>query len=111
MRIAGLVGRTLRAVPSGVDAGLGLAARAGFLRRSEDGWILLPLGLCVVDGIAEAVITGIGCETVQVPLGEEADRRQVYAGLLESEIHSYRRLPLRIASMRGPWTAVTAHPA
>ncbi len=48
MRITGLLGRTLRAVPAGVSPALGLAARAGFLRRSEDGWLLLPLGVRVV---------------------------------------------------------------
>ncbi len=98
MRITGLLGRTLRAVPAGVSPALGLAARAGFLRRSEDGWLLLPLGVRVVARMAEALTTGITCETVQIRLGPEADRGRAYAGLLQGEIQSHRQLPLRIAS-------------
>ena len=98
MKIGGLLGRTLRARPSGVDAPLGLAARAGFLRPSAGGWVVLPLGLRVLDRMTDVLLHGLGCEPAQVLSEEREGRGAAYAELLRNEIQSHRQLPMRIAT-------------
>lgn len=98
MKIGGLLGRTLRARPSGVDAPLGLAARAGFLRPSAGGWVVLPLGLRVLDRMTDVLLHGLGCEPAQVLSEEPEGRGAAYAELLRNEIPSRRQLPMRIAT-------------
>ena len=97
MRIQGLVGRTLRAVPAGMPAALGVAARAGFVRPASGGLLLLPLGARVVDRIEHELVDGSGCEPIEPVIGV-GDLREVVASLFVGEVQSYRHLPLRIAT-------------
>jgi prolyl-tRNA synthetase len=102
MKIEGLVGRTLRAQPSGVSAAMGLAARAGFLRPSAGGWTALPLGVRILDRITNALLKGLECQPVSMPVRGLEEARQVLSELMVGETQSYRHLPLRIAtSWRG----------
>ncbi len=109
MRIGGLLGRTLRAVPSGIDPALGPAARAGFLRPSTHGWFLLPLGVRVLDRMVEALIAGLECEPAHLFLTGASDRGQVYAELIRAEVQSHRDLPLRIAMRWDGEAALDGH--
>lgn len=99
MRIQGLVGRTLRAVPTGMPTALGVAARAGFVRPATGGLLLLPLGARVVDHIEHELVDGLGCEPIEPVIGA-GDLGEVVAGLFVGEVQSYRHLPLRIATRR-----------
>jgi hypothetical protein len=117
MKIEGLVGRTLRARPSGVGADMGLAARAGFLRPCPDGWILLPMGMRVLDRMARALIGGLECQPVSLPSRRFENSGRTLSELMQGETQSYRHLPLRIATLwRGeadalmPSTQAEAHP-
>jgi prolyl-tRNA synthetase len=100
MRINGLVGRTLRAVPAGMTSALGAAARAGFVRPASGGLILLPLGVWVIDRIAAELVRGLTCEPIEA-LTCSGDVAGAMANLLRSEVQSYRQLPLRIATRGG----------
>jgi prolyl-tRNA synthetase len=97
MRIGGLVGRTLRAVPAGMTPALGAAARAGFVRPTSGGLILLPLGVWVIDRIAAELVSGLACEPIKAPTWSR-DVARAMADLLRLEVQSYRQLPLRIAT-------------
>ena len=98
MKIEGLVGRTLRARPAGLSAAMGMAVRAGFLRPCSDGWIVLPLGVRVMDRMAEAVLEGIDCHPVSILAGRVGDVARLMLELLQGDTQSYRHLPLRIAT-------------
>ncbi len=102
MKIEGLVGRTLRARPTGLSAAMGMAVRAGFVRPCTDGWIMLPLGVRVMDRMAETVLEGLDCHPVSILAGRVGDIARVMSELLQGDTQSYRHLPLRIAtSARG----------
>ncbi len=75
MKIEGLVGRTLRAQPAGVGAALGLAVRAGFLRPCASGWIVLPLGVRILDRMSSALLDGLECQRVNLLVAREGEVR------------------------------------
>jgi prolyl-tRNA synthetase len=98
MKIEGLVGRTLRAQPSGVSAAMGLAARAGFLRPCAGGWTVLPLGVRILDRMTNALLKGLKCQSVSMPVRGVEEAAQALSELMLGETQSFRHLPLRIAT-------------
>jgi prolyl-tRNA synthetase len=100
VKIEGLVGRTMRALPSGSKATMALAARAGFLRPSRGGWMVLPLGLRVLSRISEALLKGLDCQPVGVLAPDAESSAGAISELFRNETQSYRHLPLRIATTR-----------
>lgn len=102
MRLAGLVGRTLRSAPAGVPASIGLAARAGLLRPVPGGVLLLPLGAEVMRLIKGQLLEGLDLESVSV-MSETGGELEAVADLLAGEVQSYRHLPLRIAVSGASW--------
>lgn len=98
MKIEGLVGRTLRAQPAGVGAALGLAVRAGFLRPCAGGWIVLPLGVRILDRMSNALLDGLECQRVNLLVAREGESARALSDLLQGDTQSYRHLPLRIAT-------------
>jgi prolyl-tRNA synthetase len=99
MKIEGLVGRTLRAQPSGVSAAMGLSARAGFLRPCGGGWLVLPLGMRILDRMANALLEGLECQLVGVPARVVGDAGRALSELMQGATQSYRQLPMRIATL------------
>lgn len=97
MRLAGLVGRTLRSAPAGVGTSIGLAARAGLLRPVPGGILLLPLGAEIMRQMKSQLLRGLGFDSVSV-MSEEGSELEAVAGLMTGEVQSYRHLPLRIAT-------------
>jgi prolyl-tRNA synthetase len=117
MKITGLVGRTLRAQPSGVSAAMGLAVRAGFLRPCAGGWTVLPLGVRILDRMSDVLLKGLECQSVGIPVRGVEEAGRVLSELMLGGTQSYRHLPLRIAtSWRGaealltPSTQAEPHP-
>lgn len=98
MKIDAFSGKTLRSTPSGLSAPMGLAARAGLVRPWARGWLMLPLGVKVLDRLCEAVREGLDCQPVGMVNGKAEGVCEALTGLLRSEIQSYRQLPLRIAT-------------
>lgn len=99
MKIEGLVGRTLRAQPSGVGAAMGMAGRAGFLRLYHSGWVVLPLGVRILDRMSNALLEGLDCHWVTLPVAREGESARALSELMQGDTQSYRHLPLRIATL------------
>jgi prolyl-tRNA synthetase len=107
VRVEGLLGRTLRTRPSGVSPAMAMAARAGLLRARPAGWVVLPLGMRVLDRMAVALMKELHCQQVSFLVDQREGHGRALSDLLLAEIQSYRHLPLRIVTS---WRADAATP-
>ncbi len=98
MHMKELFGRRLRQVPAGLERLTALAVRAGLVRVGIGGIAWLTLGMRVRERIASQMRAALGpAARVVLPPGE---RSEGWLELLESELESYRQLPVALLAER-----------